>query len=157
MHTLLVYVCDGCQQVFRLEDLRAGRIGPHMWTPSAASFIGLGPWHSTEPVISTSEEDCVQQMAAWQRDEAAYHQRHDAAIRQREVDEGRIVAACRTDALLRQLLESGNTELARRRVHQLTEDLCIDWDVVTYDSSQWSTALLQRCFAQAGFVVEVED
>lgn len=150
MHKVSLYTCDGCQQVFRPEDLRKGRIGPHTWTPSAASFIGLGPWHSTDPVVSTSEEDCRVKMTAWQHDEATYHQQHDAAIRQRQIDEDRIVADCRTDALLRQLLESGNTELARHRVHQLAADLHIDWDVVTYDSSLWSTALLQRCFAEAG-------
>lgn len=112
MHNISLYACDGCQQVFRPEDLHEGRIGPHTWIPSTASFIGRGPWHSTEPVVSTSEEDCIQHMAAWHRDEAAYHQRREEAIQQREVDEDRIVTACRTDALLQQLLESGNTELA---------------------------------------------
>ena len=91
MRKVPLYVCEGCRQVFRPEDLRHGQIGPHTWTS------GFGPWHSAASIASASEEDCRIKLAAWQRDEAAYHQEQDMARRQRQVDEDRLVAVCRTD------------------------------------------------------------
>lgn len=144
MESVTMWKCEGCGQIFQPEQLTQERqIGRHVWKPGR-----INTW-SYDTVANESEMDCVQNMAEWNRKQEEYEQRREEEIRQAQIDERRIIDACGQDALLRGLLLAPNVGLARVRVKQIADEIGVDWETLTYGSSQWSEELRGRCFEAA--------
>ena len=148
MKEIAVLECEGCHQVFRVDQLREGKIGHHGWKPSD----GYADLWDSGGFTSQSEGECIMQMAEWRHQQKVYEQRQEEARQRHVADEQRIIDACGADELLHHLLAVKNLDLARARVYQLAKELQINWDALTWDSAQWDDALLRRCFAETGFV-----
>lgn len=149
MRDIKQYQCEGCGTILR--ELDHGYIGRHRWRPPE-----FGVWDS-EGFVSQSEEDCIVKMAEWRHKQKTYEQQQEENRRRRGINEQRLIDACGADALLQQLLASKNLPLAHQRVHQIASELGINWDELTWDSSQWSEALMRQCLAKAGFTVQETD
>ena len=144
MESVMVWKCEGCGQIFQPEQLTQERqIGRHVWKPGR-----INTW-SYDTVVSNSETECIQKMAEWKRQQAEYEQHREKEIRQAQDDERRIIDACGQDLLLRGLLLAPNAGLARVRVEQIADEIGMNWETLTHDSSQWSEELRGRCFDAA--------
>ncbi len=138
--------CEGCGKIFDPADLPEGKIGYHRWSASGQ----INVW-SSKGFVSHSEEECIAQMADWNRKQDEFLERQAQVRQEREADEQRLVEACGADDLLRMLLMNNNTALARKRIPQIAADLTLSWETLTQHSSYWSEELRRRCFAAAGY------